>query len=158
MKEPNRIVEAASENRKRGRPPIDIGIVSNLDGTRRTLVNAKYMFEAIGIISEAASEIPDRSMLWHSDDETHTASGKHGILEQIGRMRLQDHMSYDSCVLIANLSVSALKAGYKSREIEYAIRKIRNAARLVKKNPDNDGFYRSEVEAVREFQKMAGEP
>lgn len=34
MKEQNRITEAASENRKRGRPPIDIGTTSCLDGTR----------------------------------------------------------------------------------------------------------------------------
>lgn len=106
--------------------------------------------------SEAASEIPDRSMLWYSDDVTQTATGKHGILEQIGRMWLQDQMSYDSCVFIANLSIGALKAGYTSREIQYAIRRIRNAANLVEKNPDNDWFYQSEVEAVRELQEMAG--
>ena len=157
MKEQNRITEAASENRKRGRPPIDIGATSCLDGTRRTQVNAKYMFEAINIISEAASEIPDSHMLWRSDDATQTATGKHGILEQIGHMWLQDRMSYESCVLIANLSISALKMGYKSREIEYAIRKIRNAAKLVKKNPYSDWFYQSEVEAIREFQRMAGD-
>lgn len=157
MKEQNRKSEAASENRKRGRPAIDIGVTSFLGGTRRTMVNAKYMYEAISLISEAASEIPDRSMLWYSDHATQTANGKHGILEQIGRMWLQDHMSYDSCVLIANLSISALKRGYKSREIEYAIRKIRNAAKLVKKNPYNDWFYQSEVEAIREFQRMAGD-
>ena len=57
LKEQNRKTEAASENRKRGRPPIDIGITSYLDGTRRTKVNAKYMYEAISLISEAASEI-----------------------------------------------------------------------------------------------------
>ena len=108
-------------------------------------------------ISEAASEIPDSHMLWRSDDATQTATGKHGILEQIGRMWLQDRMSYESCVLIANLSISALKMGYKSREIEYAIRKIRNAAKLVKKNPYSDWFYQSEVEAIREFQRMAGD-
>ena len=72
MKEQNRITEAASENRKRGRPPIDIGTTSCLDGTRRTQVNAKYMFEAINIISEAASEIPSfkplRAGAVHSPD------------------------------------------------------------------------------------------
>ena len=157
MKEQNRISEAATKNRKRGRPSIDIGATSYLDGTHRTKVNAKYMFEAISLISEAASEIPDSDMLWYSDDERQCATGKHGILEQIGRMCLQDRMSYESCVLIANLSISALKMGYKSREIEYAIRKIRNTARLVEKNPDNDWFYKMEVEAVREFQRMAGD-
>ena len=37
------------------------------------------------------------------------------------------------------------------------IRKIRNAARLVEKNPDNDWFYQSEVKAVLELQEMAGD-
>ena len=57
LKEQNRKSEAAAENRKRGRPAIDIGTTSFLDGTRRTKVNAKYMYEAISLISEAASEI-----------------------------------------------------------------------------------------------------
>lgn len=55
------------------------------------------------------------------------------------------------------MSISALKAGCTSREIEYAIRKIRNAARLVEKNPDNDWFYQSEVKAVLDLQEMAGD-
>ncbi len=156
MKEQDRKTEAASKNRKRGRPAIDIGVTSYLDGTRRTQVNAKYMFEAISLISEAASEIPDSHMLWYSDAEKQCATGKHGILEQIGRMWLQDHMSYESCVLIANLSIGSLKTGYKSREIEYAIRKIRKAANLAEKNPYSDWFYQLEVEAIREFQTMAG--
>ena len=90
MKKENKILEAATEKRKRGRPSIDIGVTSCLDGTRRTQVNAKYMFEAVSLISEAASEIPDNHLLWYSDDKTQRAAGKHGILEQIGRMWLQD--------------------------------------------------------------------
>lgn len=66
-------------------------------------------------------------------------------------------MSYDSCVLVANYATSALKEGYTSREIEYAIRRIRKTANLAEKNPDDDWYYQSEVKAVRELQKMAGE-
>ena len=157
MKEQNRFLEVATEKRKRGRPSIDIGVTSCLGGTRRTQVNAKYMFEAVSLISEAASEIPDNHLLWYSDDKTQRAAGKHGILEQIGRMWLQDHMTYASCVLVANYAISALKAGYTSREIEYAIRRIRKTANLAEKNPDDDWYYQSEVKAVRELQKMAGE-
>lgn len=105
--------------------------------------------------------LPDQMLLIPVDSHfswlTMFYTGKHGVLEQIGRMYLQDQMSYDSCVFIANLSISALKAGCTSREIEYAIRKIRNAARLVEKNPDNDWFYQSEVKAVLELQGMAGD-
>ena len=60
MKKENKILEAATEKRKRGRPSIDIGVTSCLGGTRRTQVNAKYMFEAVSLISEAASEIHGR--------------------------------------------------------------------------------------------------
>lgn len=73
MNEQNRILEAAAEKRKRGRPAIDIGATSFLDGTRRTKVNAKYMFEAVSLISEAASEIhgrryiaPESSFVWQA--------------------------------------------------------------------------------------------
>ena len=63
MSEQNRVLEAASEKRKRGRPAIQIGATAYLDGTRRTQINAKYMFEAINLISEAASDIPDSDLL-----------------------------------------------------------------------------------------------
>ena len=57
MKEQNRKSEAAAENRKRGRPAIDIGTTSFLDGTRRTKVNAKYMYEAISLIVNVNEEV-----------------------------------------------------------------------------------------------------
>lgn len=114
MKEQNRFLEVATEKRKRGRPSIDIGATSFLGGTRRTKVNAKYMFEAVSLISEAASEIPDNHLLWYSDDKTQRAAGKHGILEQIGRMWLQDHMTYASCVLVANYAIIINQTPWKT--------------------------------------------
>ena len=50
-----------------------------------------YMFQAVQLISEAATEIPDNELLWYSDSATQTAKNKDGILEQIGRMLLQDN-------------------------------------------------------------------
>ncbi len=76
MNEMNRISEAATKKRKRGRPAIDVGATVYLDGTRRTQINAKYMYEAISLISEAASDIPDSNLLWHSDDSTHIRISK----------------------------------------------------------------------------------
>lgn len=148
--------EAASKKRKRGRPPINISKTISLDGTRRTLVNAQYMFEAISIIKEAASKIPDNHLLWYSDDLTQTANGKHGILEQIGRMYLQDGYDADSCIIAANCSVSALKAGYTSREIERAIRALRTATRKLETDPKNKRLRDETIEAAHTFRHMGG--
>ncbi len=157
MNEQNRISEAATEKRKRGRPAIDVGAAMYLDGTRRTQINAKYMFEAINLISEAASEIPDRELLWYSDDSTQRASGKHGILEQIGRMWLQDNYSEQNCITVANLAIAALKNGCTSRQIENAIRKIRTKTKIAEKKPNERWFYDRAADAVAELREMAGE-
>jgi len=156
MSNENRLTEAASEKRKRGRPPIDISKTISLDGTRRTLVNAQYMFEAISIIKESASEITDHEMLWFSDDATQTANGKHGILEQIGRIALQDKYTNEQCIFFANCSIQALKAGYTSREIEKAIRAVRMAIRRCEAHPDFEWLRATAAQAVHEFKQMGG--
>ncbi len=156
MNEKNRISEAASEKRKRGRPAIDVGATVYLGGTRRTQINAKYMYEAISLISEAASDIPDSDLLWYSNDSTQRASGKHGILEQLGRMWLQDNYEHKQFVTVANHSINALKAGRTSRQIENAIRKIRTTIKAAEKNPDDKWLYNRAAKAVQELQDMGG--
>ena len=156
MNEMNRISEAATKKRKRGRPAIDVGATVYLDGTRRTQINAKYMYEAISLISEAASDITDSNLLWHSDDSTHRANGKHGILEQLGRMWLQDNYEYKQFVTVANHAINALKAGCTSRQIENAIRKIRTTIKAAEKNPDDKWLYSRAAKAVQELQDMGG--
>lgn len=156
MNEKNRISEAASEKQKRGRPTIDVGATVYLDGTRRTQINAKYMYEAISLISEAASDIPDSDLLWYSDDSTQRASGKHGILEQLGRMWLQDNYEYKQFVTVANHAINALNAGCTSRQIENAIRKIRTTIKAAEKNPDDKWLYSRAAKAVQELQDKGG--
>ena len=106
--------------RGRGRPRLDVP-----DGrcSRRQTVNSMYVNKAAQLISEAATEITDGKLLWYSDDATWTIKSKDGILEQIGRMLIQDKVSQNHCIFIANLSISALKNGCTCREIEKAIRK-----------------------------------
>ena len=108
--------------RGRGRPKLD---VPNSRYSRRQAVNSMYVNKAAQLISEAAAEIPDKSLLWYSDKTTWTIKSKDGILEQIGRMLVQDHHEQSHCVYIANLAIAALKNGCTCREIEKAIRKIR---------------------------------
>ena len=110
------------KKRGRGRPRLD---VPNGRSSRRQAVNSMYVNKAAQLISEAAAEIPDKSLLWYSDKTTWTIKSKDGILEQIGRMLVQDHHEQSHCVYIANLAIAALKNGCTCREIEKAIRKIR---------------------------------
>ena len=111
----------------RGRPKIDTHITETYASSRRQAVNAVYMYEGVELISVAATEIPDSDLLWCSDASTQTAGGKQGILEQLGRMLIQDKFSQDDCITIASFAIQALKAGHTTREIEKVIRKIRFA-------------------------------
>ena len=85
------------------------------------------------MISVAATEIPDTCLLWRSDASTRTAGGKQGILEQLGRMRIQDKFSPDDCITIASFAIQALKAGHTSREIER--RFVKSGSRTKKPMP-----------------------
>ena len=148
------ISAAAAEKPKRGRPAIDVSMTSCLNGTHRTHVNTLYMYEGVSIISEAASEIPDHELLWFSDERTRSAEGKQGILEQLGRMRLQDGYGFDSCVAIAGLAVYALKQKHTSREIENAIRRIRMTANREWENPEDELLTQQAKQAVLDLRLM----
>ena len=101
------------DKRGRGRPKIDTHITEAYASSRRQAVNAVYMYEGVDLISVAATEIPDSDLLWCSDASTQTAGGKQGILEQLGRMLIQDKFSQDDCITIANYALC--DPGSKSR-------------------------------------------
>lgn len=123
--------------RGRGRPRLDTRHTEAHAPSRRQAVNSMYMFEAVQLISEAATEIPDSELLWYSDEATMSAKSKDGILEQIGRMILQDKYELSDCVYITNLSIAAVKNGYTCREIEKAIRRIRLTSNESIKKPES---------------------
>ena len=137
--------------RGRGRPKLD---VPNSRYSRRQAVNSMYVNKAAQLISEAATEIPDGKLLWYPDDVTWTIKSKDGILEQIGRMLIQDKISQNHCIFITNLSISALKNGYTCREIEKAIRKIRMAFKESTKAPDNTELINIAGQAVTALRLM----
>ena len=124
--------------RRRGRPKIDTYLVDPIGLSRRASVNMKYMYDGVGLLSEAASEIPDSELLWYSDEATHTADGRSGILEQLGRMVEQDHIDPDDCVFLANYAIDAVKHGYTTRQIEKALRAIRMAIKKHKADPEDE--------------------
>ena len=137
--------------RGRGRPRLD---VPDCICSRRQTINSMYVNKAAQLISEAATEITDGKLLWYSDDATWTIKSKDGILEQIGRMLIQDKVSQNHCIFIANLSISALKNGCTCREIEKAIRKIRMAFKESTKAPDNTELINVAGQAVTSLRLM----
>lgn len=144
------------EKRGRGRPKIDTSITEYGAPSRRQAINAMYMFEGVHLLSVAATEILDSGLLWHSDDVTQTAKSKNGILEQLGRMRAQDHYKEEDCVYIANLAIAALKNGKTSREIEKAIRNVRTANKRAEADPDSEWLHKQAVEAANALHRMGG--
>ena len=100
-----------------------------------------YMYEAVCELSVAATEIPNHEILWYSDSKTQTAGGKHGIMEQLGRMLIQDHLPKKDFITVANMAIAALQAGHTSREIENAIRKIRMAIKRYNATSENEQDY-----------------
>ena len=140
------------ENKRgRGRPRLD---VPNGRCSRRQAVNSMYVNKAAQLILEAATEIPNGNLLWYSDETTWTIKSKDGILEQIGRMLVQDKVSQNHCIFITNLSIVALKNGCTCREIEKAIRKIRMAFKESSKAPDNTELISIAGQAVTALRLM----
>ena len=123
------------EKRGRGRPKIDTHITEAYATSRRQAVNAVYMYEGVELISVAATKIPDGDLLWRSDASTQTAGGKQGILEQLGRMLIQDKFSQDD-------------------EIEKAIRKVRLTNKKASADPENDALNYAAVNALDELRSM----
>ena len=137
--------------RGRGRPRLN---VPNGRCSRRQAVNSMYVNKAAQLILEAATEIPNGNLLWYSDETTWTIKSKDGILEQIGRMLVQDKVSQNHCIFITNLSIVALKNGCTCREIEKAIRKIRMAFKESTKAPDNTDLINIAGQAVTVLRLM----
>ena len=99
------------KKRSRGRPRLDTRHTEAHAPSRRQAVNSMYVNKAAQLISEADADIPDGKLLWYSDKATWTIKSKDGILEQIGRMLVQDKVSQNHCIFIINLSIVALKNG-----------------------------------------------
>lgn len=142
------------KKRGRGRPRLDTRHTEAHAPSRRQAVNSMYMFEAVQLISEAATEIPDSERLWYSDHTTFSAKSKDGILEQIGRMILQDKYELSDCVYITNLSIAAVKNGYTCREIEKAIRKIRMMLKESNQISNNTELINIAGQAVTDLRQM----
>ena len=127
------------EKRKQGRPKVDTHITDGQFNNRRQELNYKYMFEGTGVLMDAADEIPERTILYEIDKENRCFKAcKTGILEQLGRMRIQDNISLEDCIIIANYAIDAIKAGVGVKEITVAIRKVRTTLKKYKTDVENE--------------------
>lgn len=139
------------KKRGRGRPRLD---VPNGRCSRRQAVNSMYVNKAAQLISKATTEISNGNLLWYSDETTWTIKSKDGILEQIGRMLVQDHHEPSHCVYITNLAIAALKSGCTCREIEKAIRKIRMTLKESTQSPASTDLISVAGQAVTALRQM----
>ena len=145
------------EKRKRGRPKVDTHLTEGYYDNRRKELNYKYMFEGAGVLMDAADEIPERTILYEMDKENRCFKAcKTGILEQLGRMRIQDNVSLDDCIIIANYAIDAIKAGVGVKEITVAIRKIRTALKKYKTDVENEDLEMDFYKAVYLLKRLGG--
>lgn len=142
--------------RKRGRPKIDAHITEEYAPSRRQALNKMYMYEGVHLLSVAATEIPDGTVLWSEGQAAQTQKSRDGILEQLGRMVVQDRLSHADCVYLANLAIAAVQAGYTTREVEIALREIRMAAKASLADTADSGFYSLLGNAVDRLRRMGG--
>lgn len=143
------------EKRKRGRPKVDTHITDGHYDNRRKELNYKYMFEGTGVLLDAADEIPERAILYEIDKENRCFKAcKTGILEQLGRMRIQDNVSLEDCIIIANYAIDAIKAGVGVKEITVAIRKVRTALKKYKTDEENEDLEMNFYKVVYLLKKL----
>lgn len=142
--------------RGRGRPKLDAHITEEYAPSRRQALNKMYMYEGVHLLLVSATEIPNRELLWPESMETQTLKSRDGILEQLGRMVMQDKLSHTDCVYLANLAIAAVQAGYMTRETETALRKIRMAAKVSMADSENQQFYCALGNAVDTLRRMGG--
>ena len=90
--------------------------------TKRSAANNYYMSHGFGIIKESASDIPYSDLFINvNEKEIYCKS----ILEQLGRMLIQDGYSKEDIVTVAKIAAELRHDGYKVKQIAQYIRKSR---------------------------------
>ena len=142
--------------RRRGRPKLDAHITEEYAPSRRQALNKMYMYEGVHLLSATATEIQNGEVLWREDRTAVTVKSRDGILEQLGRMMVQDKLAYTDCAYLANLAIAAIQFGNTTREVETVLRKIRMAAKSSMKNPDDEALYCALGNTVDILRRMGG--
>ena len=149
-------IKAEEAGRKRGRPKLDAHITEAYAPSRRQALNKMYMYEGVRLLSVAATEIENSEVLWQENRTAVTLKSRDGILEQLGRMAMQDKLAYADCVYLANLAIAAVQNGYTTWEVEGALREIRMAAKSSMRDPDSKALYCAVGSTVDILRRMGG--
>ena len=149
-------IKTEEAGRKRGRPKLDAHITEEYAPSRRQALNKMYMYEGVHLLLVAATEIQNSEVLWREDRTAVTLKSRDSILEQLGRMAVQDKLGHTDCVYLANLAIAAVQAGYTTREVEVALREIRMAAKSSMKNSDSEALYCALGNTVDILRSMGG--
>ena len=149
-------VKVEEVKRGRGRPKLDAHITEEYAPSRRQALNKMYMYEGVHLLSAAATEIQNSEVLWQEDRTAVTVKSRDGILEQLGRMMVQDKLAYTDCAYLANLAIAAIQNGYTTREVEVTLRQVRMAAKPSMKNPDDETLYCALGSTVDILRRMGG--
>ena len=149
-------IKTEEAGRKRGRPKLDAHITEEYAPSRRQALNKRYMYEGVHLLSATATEIQNGEVLWREDRTAVTLKSCDGILEQLGRMAVQDKLGHTDCVYLANLAIAAVQAGYTTREVEVVLREIRMAAKSSMRNPDSEALYCALGDTVDILRRMGG--
>ena len=149
-------IKTGAVRRGRGRPKLDAHITEEYAPSRRQALNKMYMYEGVRLLSVAATEIENSEVLWQENRTAVTLKSRDGILEQLGRMAMQDKLAYADCVYLANLAIAAVQNGYTTWEVEGALREIRMAAKSSMRDPDSKALYCAVGSTVDILRRMGG--
>lgn len=89
-----------------------------LDISNRTKQARFYQMIAARIMDEHQDEHPELKRIYFHDKKLKKDHSKPELLEQIGRMYVQDSFDEDSCIKAACLAAQALNAGYTVKEVK----------------------------------------
>ena len=149
-------IKSEEVKRSRGRPKLDARITEEYAPSRRQALNKMYLYEGVHLLAAAATEIQNSEVLWQEDRTAVTVKSRDGILEQLGRMTVQDRLAYTDCVYLANLAIAAVQNGCTTREVETALRQVRMSAKSSMRNPDNEALYCALGNTVDILRRMGG--
>lgn len=77
-----------------------------------------YQYTAKALLAEAASDFPEIKAVYHHDTVHRQEHEKPEILEQIGRMYMQDGFPQEDCIEIARVAGNALSEGYTVKQMK----------------------------------------
>ena len=77
-----------------------------------------YQYTAKALLAEAASDFPEIKAVYHHDTVRRQEHEKPEILEQIGRMYMQDGFPQADCIEIARVAGNALSEGYTVKQVK----------------------------------------